>query len=127
MIGAFFANPDTHTSSPTYADTSYRDLPLEALLPVLPEADTPITHPNNHQGDATHNPYVTPLQLGYPRNWKSQFLLDSASNGYNIYEKLGPVDVRRPSYISFEDYVAWREKESITNYFREQTLATNNE
>ncbi|MDP5169266.1 MAG: cell surface protein SprA, partial [Bacteroidia bacterium] len=92
------------------------------------EADTPVgPNPNNRIGDATRQPYVPPLQLGMPRNYSEQFKLDSARMGYSIYERVGKIDIRPPSYIDFKDYLKYRREEDVEEYFRQKSLATNRE
>ncbi len=90
------------------------------------EADTPVIHnPNNRIGDPTRQDYVTPIQLGMPRNYSAQFQLDSTRLGYNIYERMGKVDIRPPSYISYKDYLEYRRQQGVEEYFREKSLANN--
>lgn len=96
--------PDT-----TESDTSKRD------------------NPNNRIGDATRQTYVTPLFLGMPRNYREEFRLDSGQLGYNIFERIGKVDVRPPSYIGFEDYLEYRRKQEAESYFRDKSLQANRE
>lgn len=79
-------------------------------------------NPNDRQGDATRQPYVSPLFLSNPSNFKTTFELEEDLSGYTIYERAGNVDVRRPSHISFEDYLKYRKEKGISDYYKEQSL-----
>lgn len=78
-------------------------------------------NPNDRVGDATQQEYVTPLQLGNPANMKTTFELEDDLSGYTIYERVGTVDFRRPSFIGLEDYIKYRREKEETDYFREQS------
>jgi cell surface protein SprA len=80
-------------------------------------------NPNDRVGDATQQDLVTPMHLDNPSNFKVDFQLRDDLSGYDIYERMGDVDVRRPSYISFDDYVDYRMEEQRRKYFRDQALA----
>ncbi|MEM7373840.1 MAG: cell surface protein SprA [Bacteroidota bacterium] len=82
-------------------------------------------NPNDRVGDATRQEYVTPLHLGNPQNMMTSFKLEDDLSGYSIYEKVGEINVRRPSFISFEDYIKYRREKEATDYFRDQSLASN--
>lgn len=84
-------------------------------------------NPNDRAGDATTQEYVTPLFLDNPSNLETSFELTEDGSGYNIYERIGGIDVRAPSYISFEDYLAYRKKKGISDYFKNQGLSSNEE
>ncbi|MDX1906467.1 MAG: cell surface protein SprA [Bacteroidia bacterium] len=112
-----------------YPDTLPADLPPQAQPPSpdpvwIMDEDTPrvVNTPTNRRGDATHQRYLTPLHLKYPSNYKSSFELAPDGKGFTIYEKIGDINFREPSYISFEDYQAWRLRKSNEEYFRESSL-----
>ncbi len=93
------------------------------LMPGLAHVDEDTSkkkNPLNRVGDPTTQVHVSPLFFPNPTNFKTTFQLDSTGEGFNIYERMGSVDVRRPSYISYEDYMEWRRQQFMKNYFREQ-------
>ena len=107
---------------------------IEAYLDTLPltyfsDGDTSKVkkNPNNRQGDATHQERLTPLFLGNPSNLQTLYELEDDLSGYNIYEKVGKINVRKPSHISFEDYAEYRRKEMIKDYYRQQAKNANTE
>ncbi|GAB4405134.1 MAG: cell surface protein SprA [Bacteroidia bacterium] len=132
LVSAFLAlfYPDP---SPDHQDQEVHPvrtaIEVDSLLPPVPliiEEDTSKKrNPNDRRGDATHQPYVTPLYLGNPGNMRTIFELDSTRWGYSIYERVGDIDVRDPSYIPFDSYIDYRRERGVRDYFREQSLATN--
>lgn len=107
-------------------ETSWEEIAEDWGHQMYVESDTPVTNnPNNRVGDITRQRYRSPLQLGMPRNYSETVQLDSSDFGYNIFERMGKVDVRRPSYISFEDYLRYRRESEAEAYFRKKALAAN--
>ncbi|MEM6765280.1 MAG: cell surface protein SprA [Bacteroidota bacterium] len=84
-------------------------------------------NPNQRVGDATRQEYVSPLYLKNPNNYKIEFELDEDRWGYNIREKIGETDIRRSSYISFEDYIKYRREQGMSEYFREMAVTSEEE
>lgn len=82
-------------------------------------------NPNDRAGDATRQDYVTPLYLRNPSNFQTDYELDEDMSGFTITEKVGSVDFRRPSYISYEDYYKYRKQKGMRDYLKEQSLASN--
>lgn len=100
--------------------------PQELLSPIHFDSDTnKPKNPNDRQGDATTQKYVTPLYLGNPKNLEVTYELSEDGKGYYIYEKVGGINVRPPSYISREDFLKLQRQRNMQEYFREQSLATN--
>ncbi|RMG58660.1 MAG: cell surface protein SprA, partial [Bacteroidetes bacterium] len=97
--------------------------------PAILEGDTNKVrkNPNDRKGDATRQEYVTPLFLGNPSNMNTTFQLDEKEWGFTIREQIGDIDFRRPSHISFEDYIRYRREQGNRDYFREQSMAANRE
>lgn len=102
-------------------------LPPDEVIPLDGDTSKVKSNPNDRVGDATREGYATPLYLGNPANMKTTFELDEDGTGFNIYEKVGDIDFRRPSYISYEDYKDYRKKKSEKDYFRELSDAANAE
>lgn len=107
---------------------------IEAYLDTIPstfysDGDTSKVkkNPNNRQGDATKQERLTPLFLGNPSNLQTSYELKEDLSGYNIYEKVGSINVRKPSHISFEDYVEYRQKKMVRDYYRQQAQSANAE
>lgn len=96
---------------------------LSTSISVESRLDTPRNeNPNNRVVDPTRAPYVSPLWDLNPSNVEIKFELTEDGSGYYIYENIGGVWLRRPSYISFEDYLEYRQKKGINAYYKEQGL-----
>lgn len=91
---------------------------------VETKVDTPRNeNPNDRVTDPTRAPFVSPLWDLNPSNQEIKFELNEDGSGYYIYEKIGSLWLRRPSFISFEDYLEYRKKHGLEDYYREQGFA----
>ncbi|MDW3650972.1 MAG: cell surface protein SprA [Bacteroidia bacterium] len=131
-IGSIFYNPDgTQEQREEELPLAYHEeASLELWSPdqiaVEDTSKKKKKNPNNRVGDPTRQDRVTPLYLKNPRNFQQTFELNE-EGGYNIYEKIGKINFRPPSTISFEDYLEYRRKKGVTDYFREQASSSNEE
>ncbi|MEO0895153.1 MAG: cell surface protein SprA [Bacteroidota bacterium] len=118
-------NPPTETD-PTNSD-SFIDKDSSLVKVMEPANDTSKVkkNPNDRRGDATRQGKITPMHFDYPSGYNVKYQLEEDLSGYTIYERLGETDFRRPSFISFEDYVSYRQKSMIRDNFREMGLAAN--
>ncbi|MEM7036375.1 MAG: cell surface protein SprA, partial [Bacteroidota bacterium] len=66
-----------------------------------------------------------PFSFDPPGNFNTEFELDEDGTGYNIYERVGEVNVRPPSHISMEEYLEWRKENSIRGHWRDRALGAN--
>lgn len=150
-----FAFPDTLASIDSvfaYVDTTYSwvdhdiepvtfDLSLPTILTDTVEIesdtadfytdnDTPRVkkNPNKRITDATTQPYVSPMYLQNPANFKVEYELEENIKGYSIYERIGDsIRLQYPSRIDFNDYLYYRQDVGIRNYFRELSSKSNEE
>ena len=134
LMSLFFGEPETPPESteepPVVLEEAEPQLPLDTLELPVPEEDTSKVrkNPNNRIGDATHVDYVSPFYFGgLPSNYQTQYQLREDLSGFDIYEKVGKVDVRRPSTIGYDDYLKYRRQKEAEAYFRDKSLATNEE
>ncbi|MEO0469925.1 MAG: hypothetical protein AAF206_09930, partial [Bacteroidota bacterium] len=135
LVSAVFS---LFVAEPEKQDTPETDMPqahglglVDSVLDIpqyFPPGDTnKPNNPNNRPGDPTTQGYVTPLTLGMPKNVEISYEISEDGKGYYIYEKVGGINVRPPSYISRDDYIELRRKKGIDNYFREQSLSSSAE
>lgn len=102
------------------------DLLLLTQLTDTPPPDS-TENPNDRVGDATTQETVSPMWLQNPSNMVTSYELAPDGKGYYIYEKIGGINVRPPSYISFEDYIKLRQEKTLLESMRESSLANNKE
>ncbi len=97
----------------------------DELVLVMP-VDTPPPNPNTGPGDPiTRDNSPNPFQLSTPGNVTTDFELNEDGTGYSIHERVGGIDVRPPSYVSFEDYLKWRKQNSIADHWRDRAAGSN--
>ena len=137
-MSLFFGEPEEPKPQPTEARSTEQGLPMDHdPVPLFPpdegddddDGDTSKVkkNPHNRIGDPTHIDYVPPIYFGLPSNYSTSYQLREDLSGYDIHEQVGSVDVRRPSTIGFEDYYQYRRQRQARDYFREQSLTTNEE
>ncbi len=132
---ASYTQPHAFTDIPALGDSlsAYGDTlikPLSDSLQFYTVNDTPKVNqnPNKRVTDATTQPFVSPLYLKNPSNFNVTYELDENAKGYSIYERVGDsIRLRYPSRIDFDDYLNYRQDESIHNYFRELSIRSNEE
>ena len=61
-------------------------------------------------------PYNSPLYLSYPSNIKTSVEYNPENREYDIFEKVGGLDFRRPSYMTFEEFKESQFKKSTSDY-----------
>lgn len=98
-------------------------LPLESvdsMNPVLMTVDTPPPLPH----DPMTKPDPGPFSFPDPPNVKTDFELNDDGDGFDIHERVGGQDVKRPSQVSLKDYIDYRRKKSMGKYWRERAVAS---
>ena len=97
-------------------------------LPTPPSDTSKIKkNPNKRVTDATTQPFVSPFFLKNPKNFQTSFEIDEDGTGYSIYERIGDIDIRRPSRISLDDYLVYRQEVGISDYYRQLSTKTQEE
>ncbi|MEM7655612.1 MAG: hypothetical protein AAF399_05740, partial [Bacteroidota bacterium] len=129
LTSFFVTDPDdSRTKAEVRLPAETADVYLDhppLLLPFDGDTNKVKKNPNDRRGDATQQEYVTPLYLGNPSNMRTSYELEDDLSGFSIYEKVGDVNFRKPSFISYEDYIRYRREKEAADYFREQSLMAN--
>ncbi|MCB9231117.1 MAG: cell surface protein SprA [Bacteroidia bacterium] len=97
---------------------------LSFLNPVYP-VDSPPGH-NPGAGDPATQGGGT-FQLNPPSNYQTIYDLDDDSDGFNIHEQVGGIDVKPPSYLSMEDYMEIRRQQGMKDYWKTKQGNTNDD
>jgi cell surface protein SprA len=82
----------------------------------------PIT---DRTGDFISNPSNNPFDLKDPSVIEKKVEYDPATGLYIITEKIGNKFYRPPTYMTFEEYLAWSEKNQQNNYFQQLSKNAN--
>lgn len=69
--------------------------------------------------DFITDPNVNPFDLKDPNAIEQKVEYDPQTNQYIITEKIGEFDFRPPIYMTFDEYMAWRQKRDERNYFNQ--------
>jgi len=85
--------------------------------PYLP-SKKPTYQPRDRFGDPfSHSTSPSPLQLKDPASLKMDVEIDTGMN-YTIYEKIGDVNYRPTSSMTFEEFNEYQERQIIRNYWK---------
>ncbi|MCC7246170.1 MAG: cell surface protein SprA [Saprospiraceae bacterium] len=68
-------------------------------------------------GDFITNPNKNPVDLADPKAIEQVVEYDPVTNSYILFEKIGDEYYRAPTYMTFEEYVRWRDKQQQQEYF----------
>lgn len=93
------------TGTATGPDTNTIQLPYP-----LPEVLDPVQGQNQ-----------SGLYLNDPSNVTNNVEYDPQSGDYHIDQRMGDVNFRNPTYMSFDEYQEYEAKQAIRNYWRERT------
>ncbi len=74
----------------------------------------------DRRGDPFTNPNKNPFNLKDPSNIKDSIEYDPKTNQYYIIEKIGNKYYRKPTYLSFDEYMRIQGKQSENDYFRQR-------
>ncbi|MBS1599575.1 MAG: cell surface protein SprA [Bacteroidetes bacterium] len=74
----------------------------------------------DRRGDAFSNPNKNPFNLKDPVNIKDSIEYDPKTNQYYIVEKIGNKYYRKPTYLTFEEFMRLTSQKSEDDYFRQR-------
>jgi cell surface protein SprA len=97
---------------PFYADEISQPKPLF----VSPKADT-LDPLSERYDDFINSRNNNLIDLKDPQAIESQVEYDPITNNYIVTEKIGENLYRPPTYLTFDEYVKWREKKQQQEYF----------
>lgn len=112
-LSSFYPLPDT-----TEADTV--DKPYEP-------SRKPIFEPKDRLGDPfSNNLSKSPLLLKDPASLKLDVAIDTGLN-YTIYEKIGDLNYRPTSSMSFEEFKQYQERQMLKDYWKNRSAGLDGE
>jgi len=107
---------------PVKSDTVSSD-----TIPPYTPTKVPTYKPSYRFGDPFSNRMsATPLQLTDPSSVDLQVNFDSSVN-YSVYEKIGDVNFRPVTTMSFEEYDKYHNKQMTKDYFKERSSGLDGE
>ena len=75
----------------------------------------------DRRGDRLSNPGRTSLDLKDPANIKDSIEYDPKTKQYYIVERIGNAYYRKPTYLTFDEYLRLRAKQDETEYFKKRS------
>ena len=82
----------------------------------------PAYNPQDRYGDEYSNPSSpTPFILGKPSNVQTQVDLDTSMENYTIQEKVGGMEYRPATTMSFQEYTNYRNQQMMKNYWKNRS------
>ena len=87
----------------------------------------PTFYPEDRFGDPfIYQPTISPLFLRDPSNLKLDIEIDTA-NDYTIYERMGDMNYRPTSTMTFEEFQKFQEERMIKEYWRNRSVGLDGE
>ncbi len=80
----------------------------------------------DRRGDELNYPKGNRIDLQKPSIIKDSIVYDPATKRYYIYEKIGRTWFRKPTWMTFEEMVAYKTRQDETEYFRKRLNTTLN-
>ncbi len=109
-----------------FFQTQQDTIPDSLKGPYQP-SKTPTYQPTDRFGDPFSNrTSLSPLQLQDPSSLTLDADIDTAMN-YTIYEKIGDVNYRPTTIMSFEEFSRWKEQEMLREYWRNRSQGLDGE
>lgn len=94
------------------------DMQLYAQVP----GDTSLKYPiNDRRGDKFTTPGRSSLDLKDPININQNIEYDAKTKQYYIVEKIGNIYYRKPTYLTFEEFMRLRGKQLENDYFKKRS------
>ena len=100
---------------------------IPTIQDTIPAKDSLRFPLNDRRGDQYNYPKNNnPFDLQKPSGIKDSIVYDPATRRYYIYEKIGRSWYRKPTYLSFDEMVAYKSREQERDYFQRRLNTTLN-
>ncbi|MEO0779959.1 MAG: cell surface protein SprA, partial [Bacteroidota bacterium] len=106
-VSLFAEGGGAHLDDP-YAPEYIQQMSQDTISPI-----------NDRSGDYINNPNNNPFDLRDPGVIEKDVEYDPASGNYIITERIGSEYFRTPTYMTFEEYLEYREEQQRQEYFRQ--------
>ncbi len=81
----------------------------------------PTYQPQDRIGDQYSNPTdKSPLDLKNPENITEEVEIDTATGNYIVKEKVGDMEYRTQTYLTFEEYYKYKNKQMLRDYWQKK-------
>ena len=94
---------------------------------TVPSKRTDLRFPlTDRRGDAFNYPNRNTFDLQRPSNFTDSIAYDPATKRYYIYEKIGRSWYRKPTYLTFDEMLAYKTRQDEREYFQRRLNTTLN-
>lgn len=101
--------------------------PPDTTKPTPPKNPRrPSYTPPDRQGDPLNNPTRSNFELKDPENVQREVELDTATGNYVIKEKMGNMDYRPETYMTFEEFYRYKNQQMIQEYWKQKSGSQTN-
>lgn len=105
----------------TLANPEVNNIGYDDGLFISAPLDTPRTQGDRY-GDEFSNPESTsPLNAPKPSNVETKVELNDDLTGYTVYEKVGDMDYRPVSELTFQEFAEWKRQQMQREYWDQKT------
>lgn len=105
----------------TLANPEINNISYEDGLFITAPLDTPRTQGDRYGDEFSNPPSSSPLNAPKPSNVETKVELNDDLTGYTVYEKVGNMDYRPVSEMSFQEFAEWKRQEMQRAYWDQKT------
>ena len=113
----------TLSTSVSYAGIPAFQTSARDTIPAKDSLRFPLT---DRRGDPFTEPNRNTFDLQRPSNIKDSIVYDPVTKHYYIYEKIGRSWFRKPNYLTFDEMVAYKNRQDERDYFQRRLNTTLN-
>ena len=105
----------------TLANPEINNISYEDGLFITAPLDTPRTQGDRYGDEFSNPPSSSPLSAPKPSNVETKVELNDDLTGYTVYEKIGEMDYRPVSEMTFQEFAEWKRQEMQREYWDQKT------
>ena len=105
----------------TLANPEVNGIGNDTDLFIVTPLDTPSVDKDRYGDEFSNPPPKTPLKLKKPSNVETKVELNEDLTGYTVYEKIGDLDYRPVTELTFQEFAEWKREQMIRDYWDQKT------
>ncbi len=105
----------------TLANPEINNISYEDGLFITAPLDTPRTQGDRYGDEFSNPPSNSPLNAPKPSNVETKVELNDDLTGYTVYEKVGDMDYRPVSEMTFQEFAEWKRQQMQREYWDQKT------
>lgn len=105
----------------TLANPEVNGIGNDTDLFIVTPLDTPTVDHDRYGDEFSNPPPKSPLKLKKPSNVETKVELNEDLTGYTVYEKIGDLDYRPVTELTFQEFAEWKREQMIREYWDQKT------